>query len=275
MDHPALRNKLFFTAYLAVWTVVGIALSISVAPLLSLAVSTLMLFGLILAYLFGGLSLLLWSVAKYSDYSHQGYLQRIISYVALALVSIGCWLGCSALLLYIILPGKDLSPFATSLPTVTVTGILLFIIVMLIYSIMLAKKDQEEQEDKEDELLEKTTGEQDETLPEVMERLAVKIGQKIEVIPVSTIQYVQAEGDYVMIYTATGHHLKEQTMKYFEEHLPGNEFVRVHRSFIVNISVISRIELFEKQTQLLILQNGKQIKTSASGYRLLKKTLNL
>jgi DNA-binding LytR/AlgR family response regulator len=64
-------------------------------------------------------------------------------------------------------------------------------------------------------------------------------------------------------------------MKYFEEHLPSNLFVRVHRSCIVNVQVISKIELFEKQNQLLTLQNGLQVKASATGYKLLKRTLNL
>jgi len=110
---------------------------------------------------------------------------------------------------------------------------------------------------------------------EIIERIAVKSGTKIHVVLVPEILYLQADGDYVQIFTAQGKYLKEQTMKYFEEHLPENQFVRVHRSVIVNVEMISRIELYEKQNQLLTLKNGQQIKTSPGGYKALRMALNL
>jgi DNA-binding LytR/AlgR family response regulator len=79
----------------------------------------------------------------------------------------------------------------------------------------------------------------------------------------------------VHIFTESGKYMKEQTMKYFEEHLSPSKFVRVHRSCIVNVDAISRVELYEKQTQLLILKNGIQIKMSQAGYKLLKGRLKL
>lgn len=113
------------------------------------------------------------------------------------------------------------------------------------------------------------------TTTEIIDRIAIKLGSKIHVIAVPDILYLQAEGDYVMIYTPDGNYLKEQTMKYFEQHLPQQKFVRVHRSCIVNVEIISRVELYEKQNYLLHLQNGTKIKASTNGYRLLKKTLSL
>jgi len=110
---------------------------------------------------------------------------------------------------------------------------------------------------------------------EMLERIAVKSGTKIHVVLIPEIFYLQADGDYVQIFTAQGKYLKEQTMKYFEEHLPENQFVRVHRSVIVNVEMISRIELYEKQAQLLTLKNGQQIKTSPGGYKALRAVLNL
>jgi DNA-binding LytR/AlgR family response regulator len=89
------------------------------------------------------------------------------------------------------------------------------------------------------------------------------------------ILYLQADGDYVQIHTINGKYLKEQTMKYFELHLPAGQFVRVHRSTIVNVEMISRIELYEKQSQQLTLKNGQQVKTSPSGYKALRAALNL
>lgn len=64
-------------------------------------------------------------------------------------------------------------------------------------------------------------------------------------------------------------------MKYFETHLPESDFVRIHRSAIVQVKQISRLELFGKESYQLILKNGRKLKVSNSGYRLLKERLNL
>jgi DNA-binding LytR/AlgR family response regulator len=110
---------------------------------------------------------------------------------------------------------------------------------------------------------------------EMLERIVVKSGQKIDVIRVAEIVYFQAEGDYVRIFTDSGKYLKEETMKYFQSHLPDGQFIRVHRSYLVNTSKILRIELYEKQNQLLTLSNGDKIKISASGYKRLREKLGL
>ncbi len=87
--------------------------------------------------------------------------------------------------------------------------------------------------------------------------------------------YFQAEGDYVRIITDSGKYLKEETMKYFQIHLSEKQFVRVHRSYLVNISKILRIELYEKQYQQLTLNNGDKLIISASGYKKLREILHL
>jgi len=110
---------------------------------------------------------------------------------------------------------------------------------------------------------------------ELLERVAVKSGQKIHVILVPDIVYIQSDGDYVQIVTAQSRYLKEETMKYFEASLPRSRFVRVHRSYIVNVEKILRIELYEKQNQMLTLTNGDQIRASVAGYRELRTILNL
>ncbi len=126
-----------------------------------------------------------------------------------------------------------------------------------------------ENEITEDDKTEKTSDEP------VLDHVAVKQGQKITVIPVEDILFLQAEGDYVMIYTAKNNYLKEQTMKTFESQLPKNRFVRVHRSFIVNVESILGIETNEKQQHLLLLKGGYEVKTSISGYKMLKTLLKL
>ena len=94
-------------------------------------------------------------------------------------------------------------------------------------------------------------------------------------IPVQEIFCLQADGDYVHIHTLKGKYMKEQTMKSFERALPPGQFVRVHRSCIVNIESITGIELYEKQSRLLTLKNGFKIKVSQAGYAVLKERLNL
>ena len=110
---------------------------------------------------------------------------------------------------------------------------------------------------------------------EILQRIAVKSGSKIEIIAIGDIVYLESEGDYVMIHTKEGKFLKEKTMKYFEQHLDPDTFIRIHRSYIININEISRIELFEKENYIVKLKNGDQVKASSSGYKALKDALKL
>ena len=108
-----------------------------------------------------------------------------------------------------------------------------------------------------------------------LDRVAVKDGSRIHLVKTDELIYIQACGDYVMLITPTGEYLKEQTMKYFETHLSPDTFVRVHRSTIVNVTQISRVELFGKETYQLLLKTGVKLKVSLSGYRLLKERLGI
>jgi two-component system LytT family response regulator len=114
-----------------------------------------------------------------------------------------------------------------------------------------------------------------ETNPEYLQRIAVKTRHKIEVIPVTEISYIEADDDYVTIHTGTEKFLKEKTMKYMESHLDPSQFVRIHRSYIVNVNQISRLELYQKETYNVLLKNGTSIRASSSGYKELKQILNL
>ncbi len=111
--------------------------------------------------------------------------------------------------------------------------------------------------------------------PELLQRIAVKNRHKIDVIPVVDILYIEAEDDYVMIHTATSKFLKEKTMKFMESHLDPAHFIRIHRSFIVNADYIQRLEIYEKESYAVLLKNGKSLKASTSGYKLLKERLHL
>ncbi len=106
---------------------------------------------------------------------------------------------------------------------------------------------------------------------ESLERIVTRLGSKITVIPVEKITYIEAQDDYVMIYSEMGNHLKEKTMKYFETNLNPKAFVRIHRSYIVNLSQIVGVEPYGKETHLVILRNGAKLKASAEGYKKLRE----
>ena len=108
---------------------------------------------------------------------------------------------------------------------------------------------------------------------ETLERIVVKSGHKIHVITCDKIHYLEAQDDYVMIYTAEGKYLKQSTMKYFEEHLDGRQFLRVHRSYIVHMDRIERIEPYTRESYLLFLKTGEKIPVSKTGYDKLKEVL--
>ncbi|MDR0891122.1 MAG: LytTR family transcriptional regulator DNA-binding domain-containing protein [Mediterranea sp.] len=110
---------------------------------------------------------------------------------------------------------------------------------------------------------------------EVLDRISVKEGTRIHLISTDELLCIQANGDYATLTTAYGQYVKEQTMKYFETHLPADTFVRIHRSSIVNVNHILRVELFGKDTYQIRLTGGTTLRASATGYRLLKARLGL
>ena len=111
--------------------------------------------------------------------------------------------------------------------------------------------------------------------PSQSERIVVKTAGRIKIIPLHDIQYLEAADDYVKILTAEGNYLKKKTMSYFEEVLDPKQFVRTHRSYIVNIQQITRIDAYEKENQVAILTSGAKIPVSKSGYTKLKIVLGM
>ena len=106
-------------------------------------------------------------------------------------------------------------------------------------------------------------------------RIAVKDRQQIYVIPANDIFFIEADGDYVKLHTAKKAYLKEKTMKYFEENLPTGQFIRIHRSYIVNVNEVAKIELYEKESYRVHLKNGEILKASSNGYKALKAAVIL
>jgi two-component system LytT family response regulator len=111
--------------------------------------------------------------------------------------------------------------------------------------------------------------------PAQTQRIVVKTGGKIKIIPVEDVHYLEASDDYVKIHTHNGAFLKNKTMNYFEQVLDPTHFVRTHRSYILNVQQVTRIDPYEKDSHLCILQSGATVPVSKSGYVKLKVVLGL
>ncbi len=108
---------------------------------------------------------------------------------------------------------------------------------------------------------------------EEIERIFVKTGSKIDVVPVPEIVRIESEDDYVEIFTAKGKFLKKETMNYLEKVLPKDTFVRVHRSSIINLNNIQKIEKYGKDSSMVILKDGSRVNVSKSRIKDLKNQL--
>jgi two-component system LytT family response regulator len=113
------------------------------------------------------------------------------------------------------------------------------------------------------------------SLPTQSNRIVVKINGKIKIIPVQDIHYLEAADDYVKIITQEGAFLKNKTMSFFEQTLDPQQFARVHRSYILNVNQVTRIEPYEKENHLAILRTGAKVPVSKTGYPRLKTALGL
>lgn len=273
MIHPFLENTTKTIQYVFLWLAYALLQTVVFNPLIALPFWIIMVDGLVHAAIFGVLGLLLWSVVKYGNYSILNVFQRSVNYVVIGILSIGIWLSSGYGLLYLFFGVETSSQFVAFLPVRGFIGLFVYLLIIQQFSSVMLQPLPEN--DTIDENISDENDFKNNPQMELLERIAVKSGTKIHVLLVPEIVYIQADGDYVMIFTANGKFLKEQTMKYFEEHLPIQQFVRVHRSTIVNVEMISRIELYEKQNQLLTLKNGQQIKTSPAGYKSLRAALKL
>lgn len=112
-------------------------------------------------------------------------------------------------------------------------------------------------------------------MPERQNRIVVKEKNEIRIVPVETIEYIEAFDDYVKIKTKEKRHVKKVTMKFLEDSLPKQQFVRVHRSYIINVNELTKIEPYQKNNYVAILKNEDRIPISRSGYKLLQTILGL
>lgn len=134
----------------------------------------------------------------------------------------------------------------------------------------LDKWERTEIREPEKNLMETTNKQPDEHL-----RIVIKDGANIKIIPTEKVSHIEAYDDYVKIHAEGTVFLKKKTMSYYENTLDGNHFVRVHRSFIININELTGIQSFEKNSYRAILKNGERIPISRSAYAPLKELLGV
>lgn len=272
MKYPLLETTAARLQYGIIWTVYAALQAIAFKGLLHIPDRILVADSVFHALLFAGVGILLCSLLSYGNFNALTAYQRVINYVALAFLTIGLWVGLGFGLVYFVFDQGVSNQFIALLPLRGLIGLTLYLLVIQQCSLQLLKGAADDEKESETQPIAEVPSE---VQTELIDRISVKSGVKIHVILVPDIFVLQSDGDYVQIITEKGKYLKEQTMKYFEEHLPNDTFVRVHRTAIVNIEKISHIELYEKQSQLLTLKNGQRIKASPAGYKLLRTKLNL
>jgi len=106
-------------------------------------------------------------------------------------------------------------------------------------------------------------------------RIVVKTNGVIKIIPVTDIHYFESDDDQVKISTTEGHFYKNKTMSFFEQTLDNSQFIRIHRSYLINLAQVSKIELKEKDSYVVLLKSGIWLPVSKTGYLKLKSSLGL
>jgi two-component system, LytTR family, response regulator len=107
-----------------------------------------------------------------------------------------------------------------------------------------------------------------------MERVLIRDGAQVHVLPLDSVDYVEAQDDYVSYRAGGRAYLKEQTLAEVEASLDSARFVRVHRSYIVNVDRIARVELYAKDSRVAILRDGSRLPVSRAGYQRLNSLLS-
>jgi two-component system LytT family response regulator len=108
---------------------------------------------------------------------------------------------------------------------------------------------------------------------QTIERIVVRDGSKVHIIPIAKLDYVEAQDDYAALHSEQKSYLKQQTIASLETQLDPQRFVRIHRSYIVNLERIARIEPYAKDSRVAVLRDGTQLPVSRSGYVKLKTLL--
>ena len=102
----------------------------------------------------------------------------------------------------------------------------------------------------------------------------VRDGTRVTLIPVGKLDYAEAQDDYVSLASEGKKHLKQQTIASLEAALDPKSFVRIHRSYVVNLERVTRLEPYGKESRIAILSNGAKLPVSRAGYARLQALLD-
>ena len=211
-------------------------------------------------------TVLLWSIFTFSRLEVLPQHLSVSVQIIYILLAAGLLIGAEAIIFYLFFNGFWYR-FAPTLATRAFSLAMMYCAFRLYYL-------YHKQKESDETIPEETMQPSDDMPVETIERITVKVGQKIKIIPVEELLYLKGEDDYISIVTAEGHWLKNERLKDYEASLPSDQFARVHRSYIVNIAKIIKIERYG-QKQLLVLSNGESIHISMTGYKVLKEKLKL
>ena len=107
----------------------------------------------------------------------------------------------------------------------------------------------------------------------ILERVLVRDGSQVHVIPAEAIDFIEAQDDYIKIVAGGKAHLKHQRLAELESALDQKKFIRIHRSYILNIDRMAKIELYAKDSRIVILKDGTKLNVSRAGYEKLRGLL--
>ncbi|HKI12164.1 MAG TPA: LytTR family DNA-binding domain-containing protein [Candidatus Acidoferrum sp.] len=107
-----------------------------------------------------------------------------------------------------------------------------------------------------------------------LERIPVRDGAQVFIIPVSKLDFAEAQDDYVALSTEGKKHLKQQPISSLEAALDPSRFLRIHRSYIVNLERVAKVEPYGKDSHVAVLRNGVQLPVSRAGYARLRAFLD-
>ena len=106
-----------------------------------------------------------------------------------------------------------------------------------------------------------------------LDRLLIRDGAKVHVIPAEKIAYIEAQDDYVQVHAEGKAYLKNQALAELEAQLEPGRFLRIHRSYLVNVEHVARIEQTSKDSHCAILKDGSKLPVSRSGYQKIRTAL--
>lgn len=274
MKNPLLSDSLRIIRFVVVAMFFATLLTLSVALFANVFMISDAVHTVVLSLIYGALSLLLWVIVSEGNFKALTLYQRLVNQMAMLLLFLVISSGGAFLFILLLFDKYSASLLIPQLGYELIIGALIYLFLLNYFE----KVSMNTPEETTPNSLANLESESTKTLfptSEPLEHISVKSGSKVHLIETEQLVCLISDGDYVQLITMEGKFMRENTMKFFEEHLSSEMFVRVHRSCIINIRMISSIEQYQKQGHLITLKNGLKVKATAAGYKTLRIALNL